>query len=102
MKPVATMSRNRMTPRIHKHLARLLVGTVIHAARDMDIDGGEEERRAIGVNIAQQPAVIDVAHDAFDRIEGEIDVRRVMHRQHDAGHDLHAQHEAEDAAERHQ
>ena len=27
-------------------------------------------------------------------------MRRVMHRQHDAGHDLHAQHEGENAAER--
>ena len=83
-----------------QHLARLLVGAVIHAARDMDIDGEEEERRAVGVDVAQEPAVIHVAHDAFDGIEGEIDIRRVMHRQHDAGDDLHAQHEGQDAAER--
>ena len=26
----------------------------------------------------------------FDRVEGEIDMRRVVHRQHDAGDDLRA------------
>ncbi len=83
-----------------QHLARLLVGAVIHAARDVDVDGDEEERGAVGVDVAQQPAVIHVAHDAFDGIEGEVDVRRVVHRQHHAGHDLHAQHEGENAAER--
>ena len=35
----------------------------------------------------------------FDGIEGEVDMRRVVHRQHDAGDDLHAQHERQDAAE---
>ena len=36
----------------------------------------------------------------FDAIEGQVDVRRVVHGQHDAGDDLHDQHEREDAAER--
>ena len=36
---------------------------------------------------------------ALDRLEGEIDMRGVVHRQHDAGDDLHAEHEREDAAE---
>ena len=89
-----------MTPRIHKHLARLLVGAVIHAAGDVGVNGGKEERSAVGMQVAQQPAVIDVAHDRFDGDEGEIDMRRVMHRQHDAGDDLHAQHEGQNAAER--
>ena len=89
-----------MTPRIHKHLARLLVGAVIHATRDVGVNGGKEERRAVGMQVAQQPAVIDVAHDRFDGDEGEIDMRRVMHRQHDAGDDLHAEHEGQNAAER--
>ena len=77
-----------------QHLARILVGAVIHAARDVSIDGDEEERGAVGVQVAQQPPVIDVAHDRFDGIEGEIDVRRVVHRQHDAGDDLRAEHES--------
>ena len=82
-----------------EHLARLLVGAVIQAAEHVDVDGEEEHRRAVGVQIAQQPAVIDVAHDRFDRLEGEVDMRRVVHRQHDAGDDLHAEHERQDAAE---
>ena len=83
-----------------QHLARLLVGAVIHATGDVGVNGGKEERRAVGMQVAQQPAVIDVAHDRFDGDEGEIDMRRVMHRQHDAGDDLHAEHEGQNAAER--
>ena len=51
------------------------------------------------MHVAQQPAVIDVADDQLDRLEGEIGVRRVVHRQDHAGQDLHAQHEGEDGAE---
>ena len=82
-----------------QHLARILVGAVIHAAHDVGVDGDEKEGRAVGVQVTQQPAVIHVAHDRFDGSEGEIDMRRVVHRQHDAGHHLRAQHEGEDAAE---
>ena len=82
-----------------QHLARLLVGAVIHAAEHVDVAGEEEHRRAVGVHIAQQPAVVHVAHDAFDGIEGEVDMRRVVHREHDAGDDLRRQQEREDAAE---
>ena len=83
-----------------QHLARLLVGAVIHAAEHVDVGGEEEHRRAVRVQVAQQPAVVHVAHDLLDGIEGEVDMRRVVHRQHDAGDDLHAEHEGEDAAER--
>jgi hypothetical protein len=55
----------------------------------VDVDGEEEHRGAAGVDVAQQPAVIDVADDQFDRLEGEIGVRRVVHRQDHAGQDLH-------------
>jgi hypothetical protein len=65
----------------------------------VDVDGEEEHRGAVGVQVAQQPTEVDVAHDRFDRLEGEIDMRRVVHRQHDAGDDLHPEHEREDAAE---
>jgi hypothetical protein len=65
----------------------------------VDIGRQEEHRGAVGVQVAQQPAVVHVAHDAFDRVEGVVDMRRVVHRQHDAGDDLRAEQEAEDAAE---
>ena len=42
------------------------------------------------MHVADQPAVIDVAHDAFDGVEGEVRVGDIMHRQHDAGDDLDA------------
>ena len=83
-----------------QHLARLLVGAVIHAARDVGVDGDEEERGAVGMQVAQEPTVIHVAHDRFDGIEGIVDMRRVVHRQDDAGDDLHPEHEGENAAER--
>ncbi|MGY4298050.1 hypothetical protein ACVWXN_006145 [Bradyrhizobium sp. i1.4.4] len=82
-----------------QHLARLLIGAVIEAAQHVDVDREEEHRRAAGMHVAQQPAVIDVTDDQFDRLEGEIGVRRVMHRQDHAGQDLHPQHEGEDGAE---
>lgn len=66
----------------------------------MDVDGDEEHRCAIGVQVAQQPAVVDVADDQFNRLEGEIDMRGVVHRQDDAGDDLHAEHHRKDRAER--
>ena len=80
-------------------LARRLVGAVIEAAEHVDIDGQEEHGRAVGVNIADQPAVIDVAHDGFNRVEGQVSTGNVMHCQHDAGDDLDRQAESEDAAE---
>ena len=82
-----------------QHLARLLVRPVIKAAEHVDVDGKEKHRRTAGVHVAQQPAVIDVAHDAFDRPEGQIGIRRVVHRQDDAGQDLHPEHHRKDGAE---
>ena len=41
--------------------------------------------------VAHQPAVLDIAHDPLDTVEGRVHVRRVMHRQHDAGDDLEHQ-----------
>ena len=59
----------------------------------------EEHRRAVHVDVAQQPAVIHVAHDALDRVECEIGVRRVVHRQEDAGDDHDHQHDPGERAE---
>ena len=82
-----------------QHLARLLVGAVVHAAEHVDVDGDEEHRRAVGVQVADQPAVVHVAHDVLDRRERHRRMRRVVHHQDDAGDDLRGQHEGEDAAE---
>ena len=80
-------------------LARRLVGAVVEAAEDVDVDGDEEHRRAVGVQVAQQPAVVHVAHDVLDGLEGQRGVRRVVHGQAHAGHDLRDQHERQDGAE---
>ena len=45
------------------------VRPVVEAAPDMDVDRDEEHRRAVGVQVAQQPAEIHVAHDVLDGSE---------------------------------
>ena len=52
-----------------QQLARRLVGAVVEAAEDVDVDHDEEHRGAVGVGVAQEPAVVDVAHDVLDGIE---------------------------------
>jgi len=82
-----------------QELARRLVGTVVEPAHDVDVDGDEEERGAVRMQVAQQPARIHVAHDLLDRDEGEPGIGGVVHGEHDAGQDLRHQHDREDAAE---
>ena len=66
----------------------------------MDVDGDEEEARAVHVRITQQPAGVDVAHDQLvDAVEGAVGGRIIMHRQHDAGDDLDGQEDAGGEAE---
>jgi hypothetical protein len=65
----------------------------------VDVDHQEEQRRAIRMGVTQQPAEVDVAHDVLDAREREIDVRRIVHREHDAGQNLEDQREAGERAE---
>src|SRR5690606_31182092 len=81
------------------HLARRLVGAVVETTQHVQIDGDEEHRRAVGVDVTDQPAAVDVAHDALDRGEGQGRVRRIVHGQNDAGDDLRHQAQGQDAAE---
>ena len=80
-------------------LARRLVGAVIKSAEDVQVDGDEEHRGAVGMQVAQQPTVVHVAHDVFDAVEGQVRIGHVMHRQHDAGNDLDGETEGKNAAE---
>ena len=75
-------------------LARGMVGAVIEPAEHMDIDHDEEHRAAVHVDIADQPTVIDVTHDAFDRVERMVHMRRIVHGEHDAGDQHDAEHDA--------
>ena len=74
-------------PQHPQQFTRRLVRTVIHAAEDVDIDHNEEHAGAVHVNIADQPAKIHIAHDAFDTVEGKARMRGVMHRQEDTRRD---------------
>ncbi len=49
-----------------ENLARGLVGAVIEAAEHVDVDREEEHRCAIGVDVADQPAIRHIAHDPLD------------------------------------
>ncbi len=62
----------------------------------MQVDGKEEQRGAVLVQIADHVAAVDVAHDMFDRGEGIVDMRRVVHDQDDPGDDLQRQAEGQD------
>src|SRR6202012_1114062 len=80
-------------------LAPRLVGAVIETAADEDLGAEEEDGVPLEIHLTDGPAIIDVAHDALDAVEGQPGIGDIMHRQHDAGDDLDAQAEGEDAAE---
>jgi hypothetical protein len=80
-------------------LARLLVGAVQQGAEHVQVHDDEERRRAGGVHVAQQPPVVDVAHDVLDGREGVVGARRVVHRQPDARKQLVDQHQERKHAE---
>ena len=67
---------------------------LVHILRDHD----KEEAGAVHMDVADQPAGIDVAHDALDRGEGQIDMRRVVHHENDPGDDLQRQTERKNDA----
>ncbi|MNZ23496.1 hypothetical protein D3C78_406130 [compost metagenome] len=69
-------------------LARLLVGAVEQAAEHVQVDDDEERRRTGGVQVADDPAVLHVAHDVFDGREGFLGRGSEAHGQPDTGEDL--------------
>ena len=52
-----------------QQFARLLIGAIVEPAEHVDVEQREKHRRPVHMGVAQQPAVIDVAHDPFDRVE---------------------------------
>ena len=86
-------------PKIHGELARLAVAAVHQAAEHVQVHDDEEHRRAGRVHVADEPAPRDVAHDVLDRLERLRRVGLVVHREEDAGDDLHHQHERGERAE---
>ena len=81
------------------HFARCLVGTVVEAAEDVEIDHHEECAGAVGMRIAQHPAPVHIAHDVFGGIEGNQRIGRIVHRQDHPGDDLESETEARQNAE---
>ena len=74
-------------------LARLLIGAVEDPTEHMQIDHHEERGRARGVQVADDPAVLNVAHDVFDGGEGALSRRLEAHGQPDTGKYLIDQYE---------
>ncbi|SST10573.1 Uncharacterised protein [Acinetobacter baumannii] len=80
-------------------LARLLIGAVEQAAEHVQVDHDEERRCTGGVHVANDPAVVDIAHDVFDGSERLFGRRREAHGQPDAGEDLVDQHQQRQGTE---
>ena len=66
----------------------------------MNVNGQEEHAGPVGVHEADQPTIVDVAHDALNRVKGHVDMWHIMHRQDDPGDDLAGQTDRQNAAER--
>ena len=80
-------------------LTRLLVRAVHQATQHVQVDDDEERRGAGGVQITQQPAVLDITHDVLDRGKRAIGRRLVAHGQPDTGYQLVNQHQHGQRAE---
>ena len=59
----------------------------------MQVDDDEKRRSAGRMQVADQPAPVDVAHDVLDRTESKIAVGLVMHGQENTGDNLDYQHQ---------
>ena len=65
----------------------------------MQSDRDKEQTRTVGVGMAEDVAGVDLAQNVFNGHSGTNHVRRVVHRQNDAGHDLNVQTDAAKATE---
>ncbi len=74
-------------------LTRLLVRAIEQAAEHVQVNHDEECRSAGGVQIAQDPAILDVTHDVLDRGKGLFRRGRETHGQPYASDDLVDQHQ---------
>ena len=80
-------------------LSRSLVRAVEQGPEHVQIDDDEEGGRARRMQVTDEPAPFDVAHDVLDRPEGELRVRLVEHREPDAGDDLDDEHQQRERTE---
>ena len=80
-------------------LTRLLVGAVEQTAEHVQIDDDKEGRSPGRVQITDDPSVLHVTHDVFDRREGAFGTGLEAHRQPDAGKDLIDQYKQGQGAE---
>ena len=69
-------------------LARLLVRAVNKCPEHVQVDHHKESGGTRGVHIAQNPAVIDITHDVFDRGESLLGTGGVVHGEPDTGQQL--------------
>ena len=65
----------------------------------MQSDRDKEQTRTVGVGMAEDVPGVDLAQNVFNGHSGTNHVRRVVHRQNDAGHDLNVQTDAAKATE---
>ena len=82
-----------------QQFARGLVRTVHERTEHVEVHHDEERRGARGVQVADEPAPLDVAHDVLNGTEGVGGRGLVVHRQEDARDELEDQHEQGQRAE---
>jgi len=81
-----------------RHLAWLLVRTEHHDAQHVNHCGNDDEARAEEVQAADDAAERQLIGDVADAVVGVLRRGHVVHRQHHAGNQLHAEQEEQDAA----
>ena len=94
MKASAISARYTAMPNSHSSSRGALYDAVQQRAEHVQVHDDEEERRAGGMQVADQPAPLHLAHDEFDRVERGGLARLVEHGEEDAGDELHHQHHA--------
>ena len=82
-----------------QQLAWPAIAAVHEPTKHVQVDHDKKRRGAGRVQVADQPSAGDVAHDVLDRLERLGCVRLVVHRQEDAGDDLHHQHHQRERSE---
>ncbi len=81
-----------------QEVTRHIITIIIETSTDVQVDEEEEEGGAISMNIADEPAIIDISHDVFDTQIGGINGTRIMHSQSDTTDNHDKPNEAQEAA----
>ena len=91
-------SKQDENPYHPEQLPRRLIRAVVEPSEHVNVNDDEEHRTTVHMDVTDQPAIIDIAHNALNRIEGIINMRGIVHSQNDTRHDHDAQRDARERA----